>query len=99
MIFYGLLFAIIPIAIIVSIAIPALTPPNIENSEPSEKLEEKIEKSMKIEKCLEEVHSEVYDLYSYSRAIKFSNPSGAKVVMNEAKNALKEGVKRCKEDR
>ena len=42
MIFYGLLFAIIPIAIIFSIAIPALTPPDIENSQPSEKLEEVI---------------------------------------------------------
>ena len=59
----------------------------------TEKLES--EKSMKLEKCLEEVDSEVYDLYSFSRAIKFSNPRYAKVVMNKAKYALKEGVKRC----
>jgi len=90
-------FALFPIAIIAVMFMPA--PRNIKQPLSTEQIEEKIEKSMKIEKCLEEVHSEVYDLISYSRAIKFSNPSGAKVVMNEAKNALKEGVKRCKEDR
>ena len=87
----------LPIAIIAVMFMPV--PRNIKQPLSTEQIEEKIEKSMKIEKCLEEVHSEVYDLYSYSRAIKFSNPSGAKVVMNEAKYALKEGVKRCKEDR
>ena len=42
MILYGLLFAVIPIAIIAAIFIPALTPPDIENSQPSEKLEQVI---------------------------------------------------------
>ena len=42
MIFYGLLFALLPIAIIAAILIPAFTPPEIENSQPSEKLEEVI---------------------------------------------------------
>ena len=39
MIFYGLMFALLPIAIIAAIFIPAFTPYNIENSQPSEKLE------------------------------------------------------------
>jgi len=43
MIFYGLMFALLPIAIIAAIFIPAFTPPDIENSQPSEKLEEVIE--------------------------------------------------------
>ena len=42
MIIWFVFWAIVPIAIIVSIAIPALTPPDIENSVPSEKLEEVI---------------------------------------------------------
>ena len=89
MIFYGLLFAIIPIAIIAAIFIPAFTPRNIEDSQSTEKIEEKIEKSMKYSKCIDDVKSEVNDLLSYSKAIEFSNPSCALVVLDEAKDAFK----------
>ena len=35
MIIHGLLFAILPIAIIAAIFVPAFTPPDIENPQPS----------------------------------------------------------------
>ena len=42
MIIYGLIFAILPIAIIAAIFIPAFTPPDIEDSQSTEKLEQVI---------------------------------------------------------
>ena len=42
MIIWFVFWAIVPIAIIAAIFIPAFTPPDIENSQPSEKLEEVI---------------------------------------------------------
>jgi len=42
MIIWFVFWAIVPIAIIAAIFIPAFTPPDIENSQPSEKLEQVI---------------------------------------------------------
>ena len=89
MIYWGLIWAIPPTAVDVSIFIPAFTPRNIEDSQSTEKIEEKIEKSMKYSKCIDDVKSEVNDLLSYSKAIEFSNPSCALVVLDEAKDAFK----------
>jgi len=44
---------------------------------------------MKYSKCIDDVKSEVNDLLSYSKAIEFSNPSCALVVLDEAKDAFK----------
>ena len=52
---------------------------------------------MKYSKCIDDVKSEVNDLLSYSKAVEFSNPSGAWVVLDEAKDPLKKCEKKCKE--
>ena len=90
-------FGLLPIGIIAVMFMPA--PRNIKEPLSIEKIEEKIEKSKKFGKCIDDVMSEVKTLLSYSRAIEFSDPSGSKVVLDEAKYALKEGEKKCKEDR
>ena len=83
-------FGILLIAIIAAIFIP--TPRSIKDS-PSTK---KVEKFMKYDKCLEDVESEVNTLMSYSKSIAYSDPEGAKVVLDEAKYALEKGEKKCK---
>ena len=94
MIIWFVFWAIVPIAIIAAIFIPAFTPPNVEDL-PSK---EKIEKSMKYDKCIEDVKSEVNTLMSYSKSIAYSDPECAKVVLDEAKYALEKGEKKYKED-
>ena len=71
MIYWGLIWAILPIAFIVSIFIPAFTPRNIEDAQSTEK----IEKSMKYFKCIDDVKSEINDLLSYSKTIESPNPN------------------------
>ena len=90
-------FGLLPIVfIIAAMFMPA--PRNIKEPLSTEEIDKKIEKSMKYGKCIDDVMSEVKTLISYSRAIEFSDPSGSKVVLDEAKYALKEGEKKCKED-
>ena len=89
-------FGLLPIGIIAVIFMPA--PRNIKEPLSTEQIEEKIKKSMKYDKCIEDVESEVNTLLSYSKSIAYSDPEGAKVVLDEAKYALEKGEKKCKED-
>ena len=96
MIIWGVFWAIVLIAIVAAIFVPMFNPaPKIEDSQSTEK----IEKSMKYDKCIEDVESEVNTLMSYSKSIAYSDPEGAKVVLDEAKYALEKGEKKCKEDK
>ena len=88
-------FGLLPIAIIAVMFMPA--PRNIKEPLSTEQRIEKIEKSKKYGKCIDDVISEVKTLLSYSRAIEFSDINGSKVALDEAKYALKEGEKKCKE--